>query len=45
METVIKIDDLGVTDNFFKLGGDSILVIQLTNMIKNRDMMYLPNDI
>lgn len=33
---LLKIDDLGVTDNFFKLGGDSILVIQLTNMIKKQ---------
>ncbi len=33
---LLKIDDIGVTDNFFKLGGDSILVIQLTNLIKEQ---------
>lgn len=31
---LLKTDDFGVNDNFFKLGGDSIMVIQLTNLIK-----------
>lgn len=33
---VLNIDEFGVNDNFFKLGGDSILVIQLTNNIKQK---------
>ena len=31
---LLKTSEFGVNDNFFKLGGDSIMVIQLTNMIK-----------
>ncbi|WP_121639836.1 non-ribosomal peptide synthetase [Virgibacillus sp. Bac330] len=31
---ILQTDAFGITDNFFKLGGDSIMVIQLTNMVK-----------
>lgn len=33
---ILKIDEFSIDDNFFKLGGDSILVIQLTNNIKQK---------
>jgi len=41
-EEILELDDIGIRDNFFDLGGHSILAIQLMNSINERFSKKLP---
>ena len=42
---VLRIEDIGVHDNFFKLGGDSIISIQLVAKARQRGIHFTVKDI
>jgi len=44
-QEVLKLDRVGVEENFFSLGGDSILSIQVVSMLKSRDIVVDIKDI
>jgi amino acid adenylation domain-containing protein len=44
-QEVLKLDRVGIEDNFFSLGGDSILSIQVVSMLKSRDIVVDIKDI
>jgi acyl carrier protein len=44
-QKVLLIDPIGVNDDFFELGGDSISSIQILNRIRKRLEIKLANDI
>jgi aryl carrier-like protein len=44
-QAVLKRDQIGVQDNFFSLGGDSILSIRVVSMLKTRGIVLGINDI
>ena len=43
-ENVIKVQSVGIRDNFFDLGGDSLTAIQLLNEIEKKTGIQLPVD-
>ncbi|WP_432279952.1 amino acid adenylation domain-containing protein [Nocardia cyriacigeorgica] len=42
---VLGVDQIGVDDSFFALGGDSILSIQLVSRAKARGVVFTPRDV
>ena len=44
-QEVLKLDRVGVEDNFFGLGGDSILSIRIVSMLKSRGIVFDVRDI
>ena len=44
-QDVLGIDKVGIYDNFFDLGGDSIISLQVVGRLKNRDYLIRPKDI
>ena len=42
---VLKLDRVGIHDNFFSLGGDSILVIQAATRSRNRGVLFSPRQL
>jgi amino acid adenylation domain-containing protein len=44
-QEVLKLDRVGVEDNFFSLGGDSILSIRIVSMLKTRGIVLDVKDI
>jgi len=44
-QQVLNRSPIGVTDNFFSLGGDSILSIRVVSMLKSRGLTFSIRDI
>jgi aryl carrier-like protein len=44
-QEVLKLDRVGIEDNFFSLGGDSILSIRIVSMLKSRGIVLDVKDI
>ncbi|WP_129973115.1 MULTISPECIES: non-ribosomal peptide synthase/polyketide synthase [unclassified Pseudomonas] len=44
-QDILKIDRVGVTDNFFSLGGDSIISIQLVSRARQQGIRFTPKDL
>ncbi|MFY0631879.1 MAG: amino acid adenylation domain-containing protein, partial [Flavobacteriaceae bacterium] len=44
-EGLLGLEQVGVTDNFFSLGGDSIIAIQLVSRAKNEDLHFKVSDV
>ncbi|XGX15973.1 amino acid adenylation domain-containing protein [Pseudomonas solani] len=44
-QEVLKRDRIGIDENFFELGGDSILSIQVVSRARQRDLRFTPKDI
>ena len=44
-QEVLGIDKVGIKDNFFRLGGDSIITIQILSKSKNRGIIFNLKDI
>lgn len=42
---VLQVPSVGVEDNFFERGGDSILSIQLVSRARERDLHFTPRDV
>ncbi|MDF2813285.1 MAG: hypothetical protein K0S56_4316, partial [Microvirga sp.] len=42
---VLRLDDIGVTDSFFALGGDSIMSIQLVSRARAAGLSFSPRDV
>uniref|UniRef100_UPI001C5E6209 non-ribosomal peptide synthetase n=1 Tax=Nonomuraea guangzhouensis TaxID=1291555 RepID=UPI001C5E6209 len=42
---VLRLDDVGPEDDFFVLGGDSIIAIQLVNLARRRSLRLSPRDV
>lgn len=42
---VFMMEELGVTTNFFEIGGDSIKAIQIVSRLRNKDLVLKVNDI
>jgi len=43
--TVLNVNPIGVTDNFFQIGGDSILSIQVVSMARDIGIVLAPNQL
>ncbi|TBU87892.1 non-ribosomal peptide synthase/polyketide synthase [Phytopseudomonas dryadis] len=44
-QDILKIERVGVTDNFFALGGDSIISIQLVSRARQQGIRFTPKDL
>jgi amino acid adenylation domain-containing protein/non-ribosomal peptide synthase protein (TIGR01720 family) len=44
-QDILKIDQVGVTDNFFTLGGDSIISIQVVSRARQAGIHFTPKDL
>jgi aryl carrier-like protein len=44
-QEVLNLPKIGITDHFFKIGGDSILAIQLTSKLRNDNIHVQVRDI
>ncbi|GLH20901.1 non-ribosomal peptide synthetase [Pseudomonas atacamensis] len=44
-QDILKIEQVGVTDNFFALGGDSIISIQLVSRARQQGICFTPKDL
>jgi len=44
-ESVLKLNNLGIHDNFFERGGDSILAIQMVAKAKTKEIALKPRDL
>ncbi|MGD1863716.1 MAG: amino acid adenylation domain-containing protein [Phormidesmis sp.] len=44
-QQVLKVDTIGIHDNFFDLGGDSIMAIQIAARLSESGFVLSPNDI
>jgi len=42
---VLKLDELGVTDNFFEVGGDSIVSIQMVSRARQAGIRFTPKEL
>ena len=42
---ILKLDQIGIHDNFFSMGGDSIISIQLVSKARNSDIYFTPKDL
>ena len=42
---ILKLDKIGIHDNFFSMGGDSIISIQLVSKARNSDIYFTPKDL
>ena len=44
-ENVLDVKRVGINDNFYRLGGDSIKAIRIVSMLQNEGINYNPSDI
>ena len=44
-QDILKIEQVGVTDNFFTLGGDSIISIQVVSRARQQGIRFTPKDL
>lgn len=44
-QTVLGLEQVGVTDNFFALGGDSIVSIQVVSRARQAGIRFTPKDL
>ena len=42
---ILKLEQIGIHDNFFSMGGDSIISIQLVSRARNSDIYFTPKDL
>ena len=42
---ILKLEQIGIHDNFFSMGGDSIISIQLVSKARNSDIYFTPKDL
>ena len=44
-ESLLNLQDIGITDNYFELGGDSILTIQMVSVLHKKGIEISPKDV
>ncbi len=44
-QKVLNVDEIGIDDNFFQIGGDSIKAVQITSRLYNKGYSLLANEI